>query len=352
LKAVYTPSHLLHDPEHELEASRLQAPFENGRRAEAIRDALAGDERFDLVEPTPWGTAPIEVVHAPGLVRFLETAWQEYQAEFGPTREVIPDVFYNPRLREGMSHGVEPASVGGRLGWWCYETTTPLVEGTFAAACAASDTALSATQLVLDGDAMSYGLCRPPGHHASTFLYGGYCYFNNAAIAAHHAAATTGGKVTVLDVDYHHGNGTQQIFYDRGDVQYVSLHGDPVRAYPYTIGYADETGSADGLGANLNIPLPAKTDDEAYLGHLSRALEAIDDFAPTVLVVSLGLDTYVTDPICDLALTTEGFEACGRLVGQLDVPTVVVQEGGYDIDALGENVRRWLVGLCGSRPAP
>jgi acetoin utilization deacetylase AcuC-like enzyme len=199
---------------------------------------------------------------------------------------------------------------------------------------------------VLDGDATSYGLCRPPGHHASTFLYGGYCYFNNAAVAAHHAAATTGGKVTVLDVDYHHGNGTQQIFYDRGDVQYVSLHGDPIRAYPYTIGYADETGTGDGQGANLNIPLPAKTDDETYLGHLSRALEAIAAFRPTVLVVSLGLDTYLTDPICDLALTTDGFGACGRLVGELDLPTVVLQEGGYDIDALGENVRRWLLGLA------
>ncbi len=129
MKAVYSPLHLLHDPEHELEASRLQAPFENGRRAEAIRQALAGDPQFELVEPTPWGTAPIEVVHAPGLVRFLETAWEEYQAEFGPTREVIPDVFYNQRMREGMSPGVEPASVGGRLGWWCYETTTPLVAG-------------------------------------------------------------------------------------------------------------------------------------------------------------------------------------------------------------------------------
>jgi len=152
----------------------------------------------------------------------------------------------------------------------------------------------------------------------------------------------------VLDVDYHHGNGTQEIFYERGDVQYVSLHGDPVRAYPYTIGYADETGAGAGAGCNVNFPLPERIADDAYLGVLGRAVDAIDSFAPSVLVVSLGIDTFVTDPICDFSITTDGFERCGRALGALGLPTVVVQEGGYDVDMLGENVRRWLTGLAAS----
>jgi acetoin utilization deacetylase AcuC-like enzyme len=178
-------------------------------------------------------------------------------------------------------------------------------------------------------------------------LYGGYCFFNNAAIAAHRLAATTGSRVTVLDVDYHHGNGTQQIFYARDDVQYVSLHGDPARAYPYVTGFADEVGVGRGRGANRNIPLPAHTDDDEYLDALSRAMSAVDDFDPAVLVVSLGLDTFHADPISDLAVSAEGFVRQGQMVGQLARPTVVLQEGGYDVATLGDNARRWLLGLAG-----
>src|SRR5262249_31198351 len=148
-----------------------------------------------------------------------------------------------------------------------------------------------------------YGLCRPPGHHATTSMYGGYCFFNNAAIAAHHVASTTGTKVTVLDVDYHHGNGTQEIFYARDDVQYVSLHGDPTRAYPYNVGYADETGTGRGRGTNLNVPLPIRTDDDDYVAQLRATFDSITTFGPSLLIVSLGLDTFISDPISDLALT-------------------------------------------------
>ncbi|MFM7684380.1 MAG: histone deacetylase family protein, partial [Actinomycetota bacterium] len=187
--------------------------------------------------------------------------------------------------------------------------------------------------------------CRPPGHHATADLYGGYCFFNNAAIVAHHVARTTGAKVTLLDVDYHHGNGSQQIFYDRDDVQYVSLHGDPARAYPYSIGFADETGSGRGLGCNINYPMPLRADDDTYVAALADALERISAFGPSLLVVSLGLDTFITDPICDLAVTTDGMGRCGALVRQLGLPTVVLQEGGYDVAALGANAQSWLVGL-------
>ncbi len=347
MSVVYTADHLRHSPDVEVENSRIHAPFEHTGRAEKIRTVLEGDARFAFRGPDRHGLAPIEAVHDTGLVRFLGEAWAEFQLANGETRDVFPDVFYRPAIRNKMSDGREPSSINGRLGWWCFETTTALTEGTFVAACSAVDTALTATQLVLDGAPSAYGLCRPPGHHASSTMYGGYCFFNNAAIAAHRIASTTGTKVTVLDVDYHHGNGTQEIFYDRDDVQYVSLHGDPARAYPFVIGFADETGSGRGAGSNLNVPLPARADDDAFVQALTNTFDAISAFGPSTLIVSLGLDTYITDPIADLAVTTDGFERCGAAVRELGLPTVVLQEGGYDVDALGENVRRWLIGLAG-----
>jgi acetoin utilization deacetylase AcuC-like enzyme len=335
--------HRGHDPEAEIEASRVQPPFEHPGRAEAIRAALEADGGFSIAEPAAVGTAPIEAVHDAGLVRFLETAWAEYQRQLGPVHDVVPDVFAMAGLREGMEpRSAEPTGAAARLGWWCFETTTPLTEGTYDAARSAVDSALAATAAVLGGERLAYALCRPPGHHATRSLYGGYCFFNNAAIAAHHAAASTGTRVAVLDVDYHHGNGTQQLFYERDDVGFVSLHGDPQRAYPYHTGFADETGRGRGRGATSNFPLAAGTDDDGYLTALDHALETLAGWRPEVLVVSLGLDPYVDDPMCDLALTTEGFGRCGAAVAALGVPLVVVQEGGYADAALGANVVAWL----------
>ncbi|MFM8793888.1 MAG: histone deacetylase family protein [Acidimicrobiales bacterium] len=345
MKVVYTPAHLRHDPHVELERSVAHSPWEHIGRGEVIKDVLSADPRFDVLAPQEWGTTPITAVHDPGLLRFLDGAWAEYQRTVAPTREVVPEVFQMGGLRHKMSPASEPTAILGRLGWWSFEITTPLTEGTYEAARGAVDTALTAMQFVLDGERAAYGLCRPPGHHATTSLYGGYCFFNNAAVVAHHVATTTGVKVAVLDVDYHHGNGTQEIFYDRDDVMYVSLHGDPVRAYPYAIGHADETGTGRGLNSNLNVPLPARTDDDAYLAALTPALERITRFGAQFLVVSLGLDTFVTDPICDLSITTDGFRRCGAAVAALGLPTVVLQEGGYDVPNLGINAQSWLVGL-------
>ena len=349
MRVFASPRHQLHDPEHEIESSGLQPPFEHPGRAEAIRAALVADGAFEIAEPHDWGTAPIEAVHDPGLVRFLASAWEEYQREVRPAHDVVPDVFALSGLRAGMGVGRgEPATVGARLGWWCFETTTPLTAGTYAAARSAVDCALSASRAVLDGASVAYGLCRPPGHHATRSLYGGYCFFNNAAIAATFLAAESGGRVAVLDVDYHHGNGTQQIFYARDDVAFVSLHGDPVRAYPYHTGFADETGAGRGSGSTCNLPLPAGTDDDAYLAALDQALAAVAAVDPAVVVVSLGVDTYAGDPMCDLAVSTEGFGHCGRAVAALGRPLVVLQEGGYADDALGANVAAWLTGAVSS----
>jgi acetoin utilization deacetylase AcuC-like enzyme len=345
VRAFASARHRLHDPERELESSTFQPPFENPQRAELILAALVADGGFAVGEPAEWGTAAIEAVHDPGLVRFLAAAWAEYQREVAPTHDVVPDVFAMAGLRAGMDNGHgEPRHVSARLGWWCFETTTPLTEGTYAAARSAVDVALSAAGAVAGGEVIAYGLCRPPGHHAAASLYGGYCFFNNAAIAAHHLASSTGSRVAVLDVDYHHGNGTQQIFYERDDVAFVSLHGDPQRAYPYHTGFADEIGARRGRGSTQNFPLPAALDDDGYLAVLADALDVIDRFDPAIVVVSLGLDTYGGDPICDLALSTDGFRRCGSAVAERGRPLVVVQEGGYASEALGANVVAWLRG--------
>ncbi len=345
IPVVASDQHRLHDPEQEIEASAFQPPFEHPGRAEAIRAALAGDQRFTVTEPAPSiDTAAIEAVHDPGLVRFLATAWADYQHAVHPAHDVVPDVFALPGLRDRMTPATEPVPIGARLGWWCYETTTPLTAGTYEAARSAVGCALAATDAVLSGARLAYGLCRPPGHHAATSLYGGYCFFNNAAIAAHHAVTASGGRVAVLDVDYHHGNGTQQIFYGRDDVVFVSLHADPARAYPYLTGFADETGTGLGRGCTCNVPLPAGTDDDAYLAALDPAVEAVDAVDPALVIVSLGVDTYVGDPMCDLAVTTDGFARIGVAIAALGRPVVVVQEGGYADDALGANVRAFLIG--------
>jgi acetoin utilization deacetylase AcuC-like enzyme len=342
---VYSPAHLGHNPLEEIADSRAHSPHEHTGRAEAIRAALAADSACAVREPVGHGTGPIEAVHDPGLLAFLERAWERYQVEVRPSREVVPDFFYRTTMRGAMGEPKAPTAISAELGWWCFETTTPITKGTYAAARGAVDAALTAADLVLGGAPHAYALCRPPGHHAARALYGGYCFFNNAAIAAQHAASR-GARVTVLDVDYHHGNGTQEIFYERADVQFVSLHADPVRAYPFLTGHADETGAGAGAGTTLNIPLAARVDDAAYAVWLARALDAIRAFAPDVLVVSLGVDTFDGDPICDLALTRDGFARSGEMVGALGLPTVVVQEGGYALDELGANVRAWLTGLA------
>ena len=349
MKVVSTPKHLLHDNSIEVEWGVPNGHWEAPVRAEVIDAALRrSPEAFSFIDPSDHGRGPIDAVHDPGLVDFLSNAWAEFQ-HVREQREVFPDSILHPALREGMAPAPVPSMVHAAIGYWCFETMTPLLEGTYEAARAAVDVALTATDLVLGGEPMAYGLCRPPGHHAPRAAYGGYCYFNNAAVSAHAIATATGTKVTVLDVDYHHGNGTQQIFYERDDVQYVSLHGDPNRAYPYLIGYDDETGAGRGLGYTTNLPLAARTADEGYVAALSRALEAVDAFGPSTIVVSLGVDTHERDPIGDFKVSTEAYEVHGAMVAALGKPMVVLQEGGYYVPALGENVRRWLTGAQNAR---
>jgi acetoin utilization deacetylase AcuC-like enzyme len=353
MRVVYTSAHLAHDVTVETWMGMPIPANEVAERAERIRGALEADGGFTVEPPTEHGEGPITAVHDPGLLRFLEEAWSKHRTQRIPRPFLSADTYPNRAMFEGMSATEvdrlvrEPVQVGGRAGYWGLDSAAPLVAGTYQAARAAVDVALTAADLVLGGETAAYGLCRPPGHHAARSMYGGYCFFNNAAIAAEALTRTTGERVAILDVDYHHGNGTQQIFWHRGDVRYVSIHADPDFDYPYFLGRADETGEGAGAGENCNLPLPPGTDDEAYLAAVDRALEVIAAAPGSVIVVSLGFDTYGLDPIGTFGLTTAAYHEMGRRTAALGRRLVILQEGGYHRPSLGENARAWLRGVDG-----
>ena len=345
MQVVYSPVHAGHEPPYEVAFGRQTTAFEVAARAEAIRAALAADGRFALRAPDTFGPAPIMAVHEARMLRYLASAWEEWRGSGREEPGVVPDSFVLRGLRDGMGKAPEPAAPIGRIGYWCFDTMSAIVAGTYAAALAAVDVALTAARLVADGEASTYGLCRPPGHHAARAVFGGYCYLNNAAIAAEWLVRRTGGPIAILDVDVHHGNGTQQIFWERPDVLYASLHADPAETSPYYSGAADETGGQAGAGATLNLPLPAGTGDDAYLDALDVALDAVARHGGGPVIVSLGIDTYERDPIGPLALSRDAFAECGRRVGALGRPLVVLQEGGYHVADLGANAVAWLGGV-------
>jgi acetoin utilization deacetylase AcuC-like enzyme len=352
MRVVYSPAHLAHDTVEETVLGAAIPANEVPERAERIRATLEADGGFAIEAPTEHGTDPILAVHDPGLLRFVEEAWPAARAQAIGRPYLVADTYPNFRMFEGMSPELlasrpETGYAGGRAGWWGLDTANPLVAGTYVASRAAVDVALTTVDLVLGGERAAYGLCRPPGHHAARSMAGGYCFFNNAAIASQAITRATGERVAILDVDYHHGNGTQQIFWRRGDVLYVSLHAHPERQYPFFLGWPDETGEGKGSGANLNLPLPAGIADDAYLDALDRGLEAIAATPGNVVVVSLGFDTYGNDPIGDFALTTAVYHECGFRVAALGRRLVILQEGGYHRPSLGANARAWLRGAEG-----
>jgi acetoin utilization deacetylase AcuC-like enzyme len=342
MPVVASDAHREHDPPYEVNYGEVVRPvYERPERAERIRDALAA-AGHPLVEPRRHGMAPVLAVHEPALVEFLEGAWPAWRAAGGP-EALIPDTFAIPRLARGG--GRDPGGGVGRPGWFCFDTATPLVAGSFEAAVAAAEVALTAADLVADGAPAAYALCRPPGHHAGPGYYGGFCLLNNAAIAAR--ALGRLGRVAVVDVDFHHGNGTQDIFWEDPEVLYVSLHGDPAGHYPHFTGAADEAGGGPGRGATRNLPLPDGTGDDAYLEALAEAMALVAAFDPATLVVSAGFDTFAGDPIGAFAVTTEGFGRIGAALAAAGRPTLVVQEGGYALDALGANTVALLAGIQG-----
>jgi acetoin utilization deacetylase AcuC-like enzyme len=337
LKAVYSESHRSHDPQFFLVRGVVKRTTEQPERADRLLKGLK-DGRHTLIAPTAFGQGPRARVHSPEYLRFLETAWDEWSAlpDSGP--EMIAN------LHPARHAATYPTHIVGKVGWHSTDTACPIGPGTWLGACAATDVAVTAAQLVLDGEDAVYALCRPPGHHAYRDQAGGFCFLNNSAISAAHLRQKH-ERVAILDVDVHHGNGTQGIFYRRPDVFTVSIHADPVAYYPFVWGYAHERGEGDGQGSNLNIPLPIGTGDDGYIEALKVAKGAIASFAPTALVLALGLDASEHDPLAALKVTTDGFRRIGEAVARFGLPTVLVQEGGYLSDILGANLTATLAGF-------
>jgi acetoin utilization deacetylase AcuC-like enzyme len=338
MPVVWSDLHRLHEPGGEVWVGVRTPGTEVPERAERIRAALT-DARF--VDATRHDDEPLLAVHDRALLDYLRGAWAEWEAA-GLTRDpgqdrVVPYVFAHAGLTTAPA---VPAAPWARAGYFAYDTMTLIGPGTWEGARAAADVALTAADLVLDGAPAAYACCRPPGHHVTRTTFGGSCYLNNTAVAAARLRAGVDGPVAVIDVDAHHGNGTQAIFYERADVLTGSVHVDPGAGwFPHFLGFAGETGA----GANRNLPLAPGAGDEAWLA----AVRELAGWAAAAraLVVALGVDAAGDDPESPLAVTPRGFRAAGRALGELRVPTVVVQEGGYDLDAIGGLVHEFLMGI-------
>jgi acetoin utilization deacetylase AcuC-like enzyme len=331
---VASDAHRAHHPRVPfLDHGLLIDPPEVPERVDRILEAIIGHGFGDPVSPTEHDRAPIIRVHSPEYVDFLEHAHDRWRADTGLDETSEAAAYARPIRDQPL---IETNNIIADLGWYSHDTD-PILAGTFTAAVGAVDVTLSAWEAVADGrERAAYACTRPPGHHAAADSFAGYCYLNNAAIAAQ-AWTDRGARVAIVDVDYHHGNGTQHIFYDRGDVLVVSLHADPAFEYPFFLGFASERGWGAGEDATVNFPLPAGTDWSGYASALDRALEAVRKFAPDALIVSLGVDTAVEDPD-SFRLAADDYPRIGAKLAALDRPTLIVQEGGYNLDVLGRNV--------------
>lgn len=339
MKTIYSEQHRLRDAKTELYGGELVTPFERPSRADTVIKAITQSNLGEIVAPDTFTMDPVRAVHSDDFIAFLESAWQEWQ-DAGFTGEAIACSWPARRMQSRV-----PDFIDGKLGYYALAAETSITEGTWAAALASKDVALTGAQALHGGARGVFSLCRPPGHHAASDMFGGYCFLNNAAIAAQYLRDQGAQRAAILDIDFHHGNGTQDIFYDRDDVLFCSLHGEPQQAFPYFLGYADETGSGQGLGYNLNYPMPRDTSFIQWQQSLTAALAKIDAFAPEYLILSLGVDTFENDPISFFKLTTADYLTTGAMIAELQIPTLFVMEGGYDIDEVGINVVEVLKGF-------
>ena len=341
---------LLHVPGAEVWVGVSTPGTELPERAVRIEAALRG-AGHRTVESTRHDDSVLLRVHDLRLVEHLRTVHERWMAspipELVGQDRVVPYLMPTAGMLDGLPER-EPTAVHAAAGRYCYDTMTLVGPGTWEAARAAVDVTLSAVDLVVAGEPLAYALARPPGHHVTRSAYGGSCYLNNAAVAAQALRDAGHERVAVVDVDAHHGNGTQAVFYERADVFYGSLHVDPGAGwFPHYTGFADETGRGDGAGANLNIPLAEGTGDDAWLGALDRVADAVAAHGCTALVVSLGVDAAAADPESPVQVSHDAYESAGRRLAALDLPTVAVQEGGYHLDTLGDLVAVTLRGLAG-----
>ncbi|MCY4190639.1 MAG: histone deacetylase family protein [Rhodospirillaceae bacterium] len=337
LPIIFHPGHERHDPKLYFKAGTFQTHPEMPARAEAIVAELTAQGGV-ITAPADFGPGPRADIHSAEYLDFLSTVHGRWKTTCGDGDEVFPNI------HPGRHMATRPENLIGQIGYHTTDLSTPIGPTSWEAACDSANTALHATKLVLDGARSAYALCRPPGHHAYVDMAGGFCFLNNIAIAAQYAVRQ-GKRPAILDVDVHAGNGTQGIFYHRSDVLTVSLHCDPTDFYPFFAGHGHERGAADGVGCHLNLPLARNTGDNSYLSSLDTALNRISAWSPDILLVALGLDGYEKDPLQGISLTTPGFNRIARAIGNLELPTVLIQEGGYNVPDLGKNVFSFLEGF-------
>lgn len=339
MKAFLDDRQRRHDPQHFMANGRVLPSPEVPRRVEVLK-AAAEDAGCEFEAPRDAGLGPIAALHSPEYLTFLRNIHARWRRIDGAGPEVIPNI-HPSRRTDGY-----PKSAVGQAGYHQADTACPIAEDTWESAYWSAQSAIAGADALIEGTAMAYALSRPPGHHAFGDLAGGFCFLNNAGIAAERLRLA-GRRPAILDVDVHHGNGTQGIFYDRDDVLTVSIHADPVRFYPFFWGYAQERGEGRGLGFNLNLSLDRGKGDGDYLDTLSTALERVRSFGTDALVVALGLDASIDDPFKGLAVTQDGFSRIGAAIAATGVPTLFVQEGGYISDTLGANLTCILSGALG-----
>lgn len=339
MKTIYSEDHRLHFPQGELFGGELVTPYERPSRVEHILNRLKTQGLTDIASPDAVQMAPVEAIHKADYLQFLRTGWDEWVAE-GFKGEMIAASVPVRRMQQDRV----PNNIDGKVGYYCLASETAITGGTWQAALSSAATAQTAQRLVAAGARSAFALCRPPGHHATADMFGGYCFLNNAAIAAE-MFRKDAAKVAILDIDFHHGNGTQDIFYERGDVFFASLHGQPQDAFPYFLGYSDETGSGAGQGANANYPYVPGIGYDKWSEGLEDALKRIADFGAEALVVSLGVDAYKEDPISFLKLESEDFARAGAAIAKAGLPTLFVMEGGYAIEEIGVNAVNVLEGF-------
>ncbi|MGV2288072.1 histone deacetylase family protein [Trinickia sp. YCB016] len=338
---IYSSDHSLHHGV-ELKDGAISDSFEKPQRAETVLARVKSTGLGDVVRPKSYDRNSYIGAHSERYVDFLASAWDEWTAT-GRSCQALPLVW----PVRGLPSADVPQTIDGKLGFFSMDAGSPINEGTWTAVCSSANTALTGMDVLGESVRAAFALCRPPGHHAGREYMGGYCYLNNAAIAAQHCLNRGAARVAILDIDFHHGNGTQDIFYDRSDVLFVSIHGEPSVSYPYFAGYAREQGVGAGVGFNLNMPLPKGTAMSEYEAALHHAGTAITRHAPDALVISLGVDTFEHDPISHFRLRTPDYLRIGEVIAGFDVPTLFVMEGGYMVDEIGINAVNVLLGFEG-----
>lgn len=327
LLIIKNSEHYLHHPHIEIDEMTVKPHQEQPQRVDNIEKAMIKSGLpVTFNEIRSYGEDIVKDLHTKDFINSIK----QISMDSNETEYNMPYVFGMSPVSKRRSKEIK------RLSYHCMDMGSPIGKYTYQTALLSASIAYEGAKKLLEGQKYVYGLCRPPGHHAESNVYGGYCYFNNAGVAAKCFLKEGKAKVAILDVDYHHGNGTQQIFYDTDAVLYVSIHGDPDLEYPYYTGFDGETGSGEGLGANFNIPLPIWTDEENYLKNLDKACEKVLSFNPDVLILSLGLDTYKKDPICRFTLEMESYAKIAKKITSLNYPTLVLQEGGYYVIDLGK----------------